>query len=109
MFTPDTLSCDVPIIRFLLLGERMEFGFLLGRATVFMSLVQTLIPAIGQTKRGRWQNRTAGFEESKICCFAFTKGGSQDHARLFVGDYLCFLGMTLLLAGVVASLFFFGR
>ena len=109
MFTPDAQARNGPVADFVLLREGMQFALLLRRLRVGTQFRQTLIPAVGQTHRGGGEGGTARLEERKIGLLALTKGGRQDLTGRFVGDYLRFLGVALLFATVVASLFFFGR
>jgi hypothetical protein len=107
VFASDALARDFSIEGFFLVVQRMMLGSLGGRPTVRMRFLETLVSAIGQTQRREVQPGTAPLEQSKILSLAFTEGGREDLTRTLIGDYLGFLGVTFLLAGVVPTLFFF--
>ena len=87
----------------------MQLRLLLRRLTVGMLLRQTLIPTIGQADNRRLQTGTACLKQREIRFLAFAKGRCQHFAGALIGNYLRFLRVTLLFAGVVAALFFLGR
>ena len=109
MFAPDPLSRNRPVIRLVLLRQRMPFAFLLRGEAVEAHFHQSLIPTIRKTGFCGGKHGSALLEKCEVLLFAFTKGGGKDFAARFVGDHLGFLGVTLLFAAVVSLLFFLGR
>ena len=99
VLTADTLLRNGAVSRLVLLRKRMIFRLFGGRLAVFTAFFQSLIPTIGKAKLRGFEHRTTGLEQRKIGCFA----------RFLIGNYLRFLGVSLFLARVVASLFFFRR
>ena len=85
----------------------MKLGLFLGRLTVGMRVLQTLIPTVAQTLNRRHHRAVAALEQSYIGHFAFRKGRGNNLAAEFIGDHLRFLGVTLLFAAVIAPLIFF--
>ena len=109
VLTADTLLRNGAVSRLVLLRKRMIFRLFGGRLAVFAAFFQSLIPTIGKAKLRGFEHRTTGLEQRKIGCFARAEGGGKYFARFLIGNYLRFLGVSLFLARVVASLFFFGR
>lgn len=74
-----------------------------------MHRVDTLIAGIAQKDDLGQERQAAAFEKCEVV--GFTCASGHAHNRLFkrVDHDLSFLGMTLLLAGVAAALFFWGR
>src|SRR5436853_512104 len=105
MFATDALTSDFAVARLLRYGQWVLLGLLLGRLAVGLAFLQALIPAIGQTQRRQANHRAAVFEQSIVLLFAFTEGRGNNLARALVGNHLGFVGVTLLLARVVAALF----
>ena len=109
MFASNAIPRNHAVIRLVLLRQRMPFGLFLRRACVGTAFRQPLIPTVGKTHLGRNEDGSACLPQCEVLLFAFTKGSGDNLATRFVGNYLGFLGVTLLFARVVTPLFFLGR
>ena len=89
--------------------QSMVFGFLERRLTIFMEICQALITGICQDAKVFSKLTTVVFEQLKIVFAAITKSRGDNFSTFSVGNYLCFLSVTLLFAAVMPFLAFFGR
>lgn len=94
---------------FLFLGQWMKLRALGRDLAVFMQVVYSKIPRIGQTADRLRQAGSAVFEQCKVVLAALSKSCSENHLGLLVHNQLRFLGMPLLFSAVVPMLLFLGR
>ena len=93
-------------------GFRCKFlsaWLLLRRLTVAMQLVQTLITPIGQARDGNFWLNAASFVQGKIMLCPTAVRRTEDLFGALIDYHLAFRCVALLLAAVVAPLFFLGR
>jgi len=92
-----------------LLCQRMIFGFLERRLTIFMQFCQSLIASICQDPNVFCNVALVLLEKLEVMLTPKGKGGGDDSSSLLVSNQLCFLGMSPLFATVMPILAFFGR
>jgi len=109
MFNHNPFSSQAPIASFFSFGQSMIFGLLEGRLAVFMQFHQSLIPSICQNTKMFRELTGIVFEQLEVMFASMAKGGGYDLGTFSVGDYLCFLSMTLLFTAIMPFLAFFGR
>ena len=109
MFNHDSLPSQGTIALFLSLRQSVIFGFLEGCLAVFVKFCQTLVPSISQNAQVLCEVTAIVLEQLKIMLASITKSRSNNLSTFSIGNYLCFLGMSLLFATVMPFLAFFGR
>jgi len=109
MLNQNALPSQNTIPPLFFLGQRMIFGFLGRRLTVFVQVGQTLIACIRQDPNGVRQFAGILLEKLKIMFTAGRESRCDNFSGLWVSNQLCFLGMALLFAAVMPFLAFFGR
>jgi len=109
MLNHNPFSSQDPIAPLFSFRQRMAFGFLERRLTVFMKFCQPLISGICQDAKVFSKLTTIVFEQLKIVLASITESGGNDLSALSVGNYLRFLGVTLLFATIMPFSTFFGR
>jgi hypothetical protein len=93
-------------------GFRCKFlpaWLLLRRLTIAMQLVQTLITAIGQAGDVSFWLNAASFVQGKVMLCPTAVRRTDDLSGALIDYHLAFQCVALLLAAVVAPLFFLGR
>jgi chemotaxis methyl-accepting protein methylase len=109
MLNHNPLASQRTVFLLFLFGQRMIFGFLERRLTVFMQVGQALVPSIRQDSNVLCNVKVLVLEQLKVMLAAITKGSGYDFGRFWVGNQLRFLSVTFLFAAVVLFLAFFGR
>jgi len=109
MLNHNPLSRQTSIALFLSLCQSMVFGFLEGCLAVFVKFHQSLIASIRQNAKMLRKFTGIIFEQLKVMFASVAKSGSYDLSTFSIGNYLCFLSVTLLFAAVMPFLAFFGR
>ena len=109
MLNHNPFSSQGPIALLFSFRQSMVFGFLERRLAVFMKFCQALISGICQNAKVFSKFTTVVFEQLKIVLASVTESGGDDLSALSVGNYLRFLGVTLLFATIMPFLAFFGR
>lgn len=112
--TNDVLDDDPQTDQFAVaaFGFRCKFlsaWLLLRRLTVAMQLVQTLITPIGQARDVNFWLNAASFVQGKIMLCPTAVRRTEDLFGALIDYHLAFQCVALLLAAVVAPLFFLGR
>jgi hypothetical protein len=108
VFNYKPLFCQLPVLRLLLRCQGVQFVFLMRQTAIVMLLRQAQVPAIRQTLRLRQKRQSVLDEQPEVVHLARTETRGYDLLGRWVSDDLRFLGVTLLFAAVVASLFFSG-
>ncbi len=109
MFNQNPFSSQDTISLPLFLRQSMIFGFLEWRLTVLMQFCQTLVASICQKAKVFGEITSMILEQLKIVFASISKSRGNNFGALSVGNYLCFLGRSLLFATVMTFLAFFGR
>lgn len=109
MFDDNAAAGKRVVLLFLLPCEGVEFAFFVRCLAVGMLLGYALIAGVAQKFNGGTKRQTAGFEKREIMDFARAHGDAHNLLGELIHDDLSFLGVTLFLAGVEPSLFFWGR
>ena len=109
VFNADPARSQVMILLFLLRGERMKLAFLVRCFAIGVEFVHTLIAGIAQQFKARRQSQTAVLVKGEVVGFARTHGHANNFLLSVFNHDLPFLGMAFFLAGVEATLFFWGR
>ena len=109
MLNHNPFSSQGPIAPLFSFRQSMVFGFLERRLAVFMKFCQALISGICQDTEVFGKLTAIVFEQLKIVLASVTESGGDDLSALSVGNYLRFLGVTLLFATIMPFLAFFGR
>jgi hypothetical protein len=109
--TNDVLDADPQTGQFAVaaFGFRRKFlstWLLLRRLTVAMQLVQTLITAIGQARDVSFGLNAASFVQGKVMLCPTAVRRTDDLLGALIDYHLAFQCVALLLAAVVAPLFF---
>ena len=109
MLNHNSFSSQDTVSLFLSVRQSMVFGFLERCLTVFMKFCQTLISSICQNAKVLDKVVAIVLEQLEIVFASITKSRGNNLSAFLIGNYLCFLGMTLLFATVMTFLAFFGR
>ena len=109
MFNHNPFASQATISLLFSLRQRVIFGFLERRLTVWMKFCQTLVARIRQDAKVFGEIAAIVLEQLKIVFAAITKSRGNNFSALAVGNYLRFLGMALLFAAGMPFLTFFGR
>ena len=109
MLNHNSFPSQNAISLFLSLCQSMIFGFLERSLAVFMKFSQALISSICQNMKVLCEVTAIVLEQLKIMFASITKSRGNNLSTYSIGNYLCFLGMTLLFAAVMPFLAFFGR
>jgi len=94
---------------FLSFCQSVVFRFLERCLAVFMKFCQTLISSICQNAKVFGEVATIVLEQLKIMLASLTERCGNNLSAFSIGNYLCFLSMTLLFATVMLFWAFFGR
>jgi len=87
----------------------MKLAFLVRCVAVGVEFVHALVAGVGQQLEALGQRQAGVLEEGKVVRFACGDRHAHDAAGAVIDHELAFLGVALLLAGVEAALFFWGR
>lgn len=109
VFNQYSFACQLLVRRFLPGGQVTAFRLFYRRSALFVQLLNALITGIRQTTGSLWKAHFARFIQRKIVPCPFSESGVQNSPRPFAHPHLCFYGVPLLLARIIATLFFFGR
>ena len=109
MLNHNSFASQNAIPLFLSLRQSMIFRFLEGCLAVFMKFCQALISSICQNAKVLDKVVAIVLEQLEIVFASITKSRGNNLSAFLIGNYLCFLGMTLLFVTVMAFLAFFGR
>jgi hypothetical protein len=109
MLNQNSFSSEGTISLLFLFGQRMTFGFLERRLTIFMKFCQALVASIRQNSNVLCNVEFLILEKLEVMFATLAEGGGYNFSRLLVGNQLRFLSVSPLFAAVVLFLAFFGR
>ena len=105
----DPQTCPFAVAAFGFRCKLLPAWLLLRRLTVAMQRVQTLITAIGQARDVSFWLNAALFVQGKVMLCPTAVRRTEDLLGARIDYHLAFQCVALLLAAVVAPLFFLGR
>ncbi len=97
MFDHNSFPSQDAIFLLLSFRQSIVFGFLERRLAVFMKFCHNLISRICQNAKAFSKLAAVILEQLKIMLTSITKSRGDNLSTFSVSDYLCFLGMVLLL------------
>ncbi len=109
IFNQHPLPCQLLVRRLLRNGQFSAFWLFERRSTLLVQLPNTLITGIRQTFGFLRQAHFTCFIERKVVSRSFGKSRVQNAPGAFADANLCFHGVPLFLARIIAALFLFGR
>ncbi len=109
IFNQNSLRCQLLVRRFLPGSQLTAFRLFGWRSALFVQSLNALITGIRQTDGFLSEPHFTCFVERKVVTCTFGKSRVQNPPRLFADAHLCFYGVPLFLARIIATLFFFGR
>ena len=109
MFDADAARRKSVVLLFLLWCERVESALFVRGLTVGVEFVYALIAGVCQKRNLRQKRQATVLEKGEVVGFSGARRHAHNPLLQRVDHDLPFLGVALLLAGVAAALFFWGR
>lgn len=109
MFNHNSLTSQGTIALLLTLCQSAKFRLLERRLAVHVQVHQALIASISQNAKVFSELTSIIFEQLEVVFTPVAKGCSDNLSTFSVGNYLRFLGVSLLFAAIMPFLAFFGR